>query len=174
MQFRAGHRLKFIKRHGSEFLTQNKATFIDVDDCVARIDAGDATNAGQRERTLFHELRLALFGDMLGNDNHLLGTMNQIHRPTNRRHALGTNAPIGEIAILRHLISTQNRHIEMTAAHHGKTVSMMEKGRGVSKAITKHGSIPSMGGGKGNYYDNAMVEIVFKTTKSEMVWRTLL
>ena len=52
MQFRAGHRLKFIKRHGSEFLTQNKAIFIDVNDCVARIDARDATNTSQREHAL--------------------------------------------------------------------------------------------------------------------------
>ena len=31
--------------------------------------------------------------------------------------------------------------------------------------------IPSMSG-KGNCYDNAMVETVFKTIKSELVWRT--
>jgi transposase InsO family protein len=27
--------------------------------------------------------------------------------------------------------------------------------------------------GKGNCYDNAMVETVFKTIKSELVWRTI-
>ena len=27
-------------------------------------------------------------------------------------------------------------------------------------------------GGKGNCFDNAMVETVFKTIKSEMIWRT--
>ena len=31
--------------------------------------------------------------------------------------------------------------------------------------------IPSMSG-KGNCYDNAMVETVFKTIKSELIWRT--
>ena len=31
--------------------------------------------------------------------------------------------------------------------------------------------IPPMSG-KGNCYDNAMVETVFKTIKSELVWRT--
>ena len=31
--------------------------------------------------------------------------------------------------------------------------------------------IPSMSG-KGNCYDNAMVQTVFKTIKSELVWRT--
>ena len=34
-----------------------------------------------------------------------------------------------------------------------------------------HGIIPSMSG-KGNCYDNAMVETVFKTIKNELVWRT--
>jgi len=34
-----------------------------------------------------------------------------------------------------------------------------------------YGIIPSMSG-KGNCYDNAMVETVFKTIKSELVWRT--
>ena len=34
-----------------------------------------------------------------------------------------------------------------------------------------HHMIPSMSG-KGNCYDNAMVETVFKTIKSELVWRT--
>jgi len=33
-----------------------------------------------------------------------------------------------------------------------------------------HGMVPSMSG-KGNCYDNAMVETVFKTIKSELVWR---
>jgi transposase InsO family protein len=28
--------------------------------------------------------------------------------------------------------------------------------------------------GKGNCYDNAMVETLFKTLKSELVWRTIL
>jgi len=32
--------------------------------------------------------------------------------------------------------------------------------------------IPSMSG-KGNRYDNAMVETVFKTIKNELVWRTI-
>jgi putative transposase len=27
--------------------------------------------------------------------------------------------------------------------------------------------------GKGNYYDNAMVETFFKTLKSELIWRTI-
>ena len=31
--------------------------------------------------------------------------------------------------------------------------------------------VPSMSG-KGNCYDNAMVETVFKTIKSELIWRT--
>ncbi len=37
--------------------------------------------------------------------------------------------------------------------------------------LKAHGMIASMSG-KGNCYDNAMVEAVFKTIKSEMVWRT--
>jgi putative transposase len=37
--------------------------------------------------------------------------------------------------------------------------------------LDRHGSIPSMSG-KGNCYDNAMVETVFKTIKSELIWRT--
>ena len=37
--------------------------------------------------------------------------------------------------------------------------------------LNKHGIIASMSG-KGNCYDNSMVETVFKTIKSELVWRT--
>ncbi len=39
------------------------------------------------------------------------------------------------------------------------------------RLIKAHHMIPSMSG-KGNCYDNAMVETVFKTIKSELVWRT--
>jgi len=39
------------------------------------------------------------------------------------------------------------------------------------KLIARHGLIASMSG-KGNCYDNAMVETVFKTLKSELIWRT--
>lgn len=40
------------------------------------------------------------------------------------------------------------------------------------KLLTSYGFILSMSG-KGNCYDNAMVETVFKTLKSELVWRTV-
>ena len=39
------------------------------------------------------------------------------------------------------------------------------------RLLKAHGIIPSMSG-KGNCYDNAMVETVFKTIKSELIWRT--
>lgn len=39
------------------------------------------------------------------------------------------------------------------------------------RLLKAHDIIPSMSG-KGNCYDNAMVETVFKTIKSELVWRT--
>src|SRR5579859_5897063 len=38
--------------------------------------------------------------------------------------------------------------------------------------LHKHGILISMSG-KGNCYDNAMVETFFKTLKSELVWRTI-
>ena len=38
--------------------------------------------------------------------------------------------------------------------------------------LRKHGLLISMSG-KGNCYDNAMVESFFKTLKSELVWRTM-
>ena len=38
--------------------------------------------------------------------------------------------------------------------------------------LKKHGILVSMSG-KGNCYDNAMVETFFKTLKSELVWRTV-
>jgi transposase InsO family protein len=41
------------------------------------------------------------------------------------------------------------------------------------KLLTDHNFILSLSG-KGNCYDNAMVEAVFKTIKSELIWRTLL
>jgi hypothetical protein len=39
------------------------------------------------------------------------------------------------------------------------------------RLLDRHGFIPSMSG-KGNCYDDAMVETVFKTIKSELIWRT--
>lgn len=39
------------------------------------------------------------------------------------------------------------------------------------KALKEHGILASMSG-KGNCYDNAMVETVFKTIKSELICRT--
>ena len=38
--------------------------------------------------------------------------------------------------------------------------------------LRENGFIISMSG-KGNCYDNAMVETVFKTLKAELVWRTI-
>jgi putative transposase len=38
--------------------------------------------------------------------------------------------------------------------------------------LKKHGIQISMSG-KGNCYDNAMVETFFKTLKSELIWRTI-
>ena len=40
------------------------------------------------------------------------------------------------------------------------------------KVLKAHKMLPSMSG-KGNCYDNAMVETVFKTIKSELIWRTV-
>ena len=40
------------------------------------------------------------------------------------------------------------------------------------RLLKAHEIIPSMSG-KGNCYDNAMVETVFKTIKNELVWRTV-
>nr|WP_143132840.1 IS3 family transposase [Brucella cytisi] len=40
------------------------------------------------------------------------------------------------------------------------------------KILKAHDILPSMSG-KGNCYDNAMVETVFKTIKSELIWRTV-
>jgi len=37
--------------------------------------------------------------------------------------------------------------------------------------LHRHGFILSMNG-KGNCYDNAMVETLFNTIKSELIWRT--
>lgn len=42
---------------------------------------------------------------------------------------------------------------------------------GYRKLLAANGMLSSMSG-KGNCYDNAMVETVFKTIKSELVWRT--
>ena len=39
------------------------------------------------------------------------------------------------------------------------------------RLLKAHDIVPSMSG-KGNCYDNAMVETVFKTIKSEMIWRS--
>ena len=39
------------------------------------------------------------------------------------------------------------------------------------RLVADHGFIASMSG-RGNCYDNAMVETVFKTIKSELIWRT--
>ncbi len=39
------------------------------------------------------------------------------------------------------------------------------------RLLKAHGIVPSMSG-KGNCYDNAMVETVFKTIKNELIWRT--
>jgi putative transposase len=38
--------------------------------------------------------------------------------------------------------------------------------------LKKHGALISMSG-KGNCYDNSIVETFFKTLKSELVWRTI-
>ena len=39
------------------------------------------------------------------------------------------------------------------------------------RLLKDHGFVASMSG-RGNCYDNAMVESVFKTIKSELIWRT--
>lgn len=39
------------------------------------------------------------------------------------------------------------------------------------RLLREHGFVASMSG-RGNCYDNAMVETVFKTIKAELIWRT--
>ena len=39
------------------------------------------------------------------------------------------------------------------------------------RLVADHGLVASMSG-RGNCYDNAMVETVFKTIKTELIWRT--
>ncbi|MNY34291.1 hypothetical protein D3C86_1686220 [compost metagenome] len=73
---------------------------------------------------------------MFGDDENLLGAMHQIHGAANGGHALGANAPIGEITILRHLIGAEDRHIQMPAAHHGEAVGMVEEG---GAGLQRHG-----------------------------------
>ncbi|MBD4875956.1 DDE-type integrase/transposase/recombinase, partial [Xanthomonas citri pv. citri] len=40
------------------------------------------------------------------------------------------------------------------------------------RILEAHKMLPSMSG-RGNCYDNSMVETVFKTIKSELIWRTV-
>jgi hypothetical protein len=49
--------------------------------------------------------------------------------------------------------------------------SINRKSYDYQRMLDRHGFISSMSG-KGNCYDNAMVETLFKTIKSELIWRT--
>jgi hypothetical protein len=95
---------------------------------MAGIDAGDAADAGEREGAFFDELRLAVLGDMFGDDDDLPGAVHEVHGAADSRHALGADAPVGEVAVLRHLVSAEDRDVEMAAAHHGEAVGMVEEG----------------------------------------------
>ncbi len=69
------------------FSRSTKRPLLDVDDGEARIDAGDAADAGQRQRAALHQLGLAVLGDMVGDDRDALGAMHEIHGAADRRHA---------------------------------------------------------------------------------------
>jgi putative transposase len=72
------------------------------------------------------------------------------------------------LAALRHAIAVRNPAPGLI--HHSDRGSQYCS-HGYQRLLKAHGMISSMSG-KGNCYDNAMVETVFKTIKSELVWRT--
>ncbi len=117
-----------------QLLAQHEALVLDVDDGEAGVDAGDAADAGQRQRAALHQLGLAVLGDVVGDDGDALGAMHEIHRAADGGHALGAGAPVGEIAVLGDLIGAEDRHIEMAAAHHGEAVGVVEERRARAEA----------------------------------------
>lgn len=64
MQRRAGHGLQFLKCHRRQFFAQHETAVHHVDHRMAGIDAGDAADAGQRERAFLNQLRFAVLGNM--------------------------------------------------------------------------------------------------------------
>jgi transposase InsO family protein len=77
------------------------------------------------------------------------------------------------------------RCLRSSSSARGRSIrreSLLDKQKGVRGSqycsidyqaeLNKHGILVSMSG-KGNCYDNAMVETFFKTLKSELVWRTV-
>ncbi|AEM42885.1 hypothetical protein KVU_PB0207 (plasmid) [Ketogulonicigenium vulgare WSH-001] len=127
MQSRAGHRLQFIKRHPRQLLAQHEPPALDINHRKRGINPRHAPYPGQRQRAAFQQFRPPVLGHVIGDHRDAFGAMYQIHRAADRWHTLWPGRPIRQIAIFRDLISPQNRHIQMPAAHHRETIGMMEK-----------------------------------------------
>ena len=86
----------------------------------------DSRGSRQRQRTLRHNLRLAIPITMLHRDDQLLRTAGQIHRPAHAQQRLAGGSPIRQITVLIHLQAAHHRHIDMAAADHGEGVGAVE------------------------------------------------
>ena len=94
-QLCAGHRLQFLDAHARQFFAQHEAPVLDVDDGEARIDARDAADAGQRQGALLHQLRLAVLGDVVGDDGDRLAPCTRSMAPPTAGTPLG---PVRQLA----------------------------------------------------------------------------
>ncbi|MNC52326.1 hypothetical protein D3C75_1016670 [compost metagenome] len=77
---------------------------------------------------MLNNFAFAFFGQVFGHHKHLTGANRQIHCAADRRdcpRCAGT--PVGQIAAFGNLIGAEHADIQVTAAHHGKRVAVMEK-----------------------------------------------
>ena len=77
----------------------------------------DDARAGQRQRAMMQQLRLA-FGGMLHHDDDALDAGDEVHRAAHALDHLAGDHPVGEVAVLRHLHRAENGEIDMAAADH--------------------------------------------------------
>jgi hypothetical protein len=105
-----------------------------VEDAKIGDDHVDDVPAGQRQRALRDELRVAALGIMLHHDDDLLDSGDEVHRPAHALHHLARDHPVGDVAFLGHLHRPQHGEVDMAAADHREALLGAEIGGAVQFA----------------------------------------
>src|SRR5665647_523585 len=109
-------------------LTQHQAVVGDIHDTQVGDDALDDPLAGQGQRALLNDLVGAVPGDVLHQDDDLLGAVDQVHRAAHALDHLARDHPVGDVAVCGDLHRTQDGGVDLATADHAEAGGRVEEG----------------------------------------------
>jgi len=81
-------------------------------------DPVDDSAAREGEGTLLDDLRRAVLGDVLGDDQDPAGPRDEVHRPAHALDDLAGDRPVRQVSAGRHLHCAEDRGSDVPAADH--------------------------------------------------------